>query len=115
MEIFVFGSNLAGIHGAGSALHAAKHHGAKRGIGVGRVGNSYAIPTKDRNFKVLPVHEIEKYVTEFLDHARNCPKDTFKVVRVGCGLAGYKDWQIAPLFTGASDNVILPEGWKKLQ
>lgn len=114
MDIFVFGSNLAGRHGKGSAKEALLHHGAKYGVGVGRVGRSYAIPTKDHNLRVMPISEIERYVTEFLDHARNKPEDTFNVVRIGCGLAGYRDHMIAPLFADAPENVNLPDGWREL-
>lgn len=107
-DIFVFGSNLAGRHGRGSAREARLKHGAVYGQGIGRQGNSYAIPTKDRFLHVLPLEEIERYVAGFLDYARTRPEDRFKVVAIGCGLAGYRPEEIAPLFQGAPDNVLLP-------
>lgn len=97
-EIFVFDSNLAGKHGAGSAAHAYAHHGAVWGIGVGLFGNSYAIPTKNRKIETMPLEEIKPYVDDFIQFARENPEMTFKVVAIGCGLAGYKPEQIAPLF-----------------
>lgn len=110
--VFVFGSNLAGRHGAGSALEALRHHGAVYGRGFGRYGNSYAIPTKDRELKPLPLPEIDAYVVAFLAHALANRHERFHVVKIGCGLAGYKEAQIAPMFKGAPSNVELPEGWQ---
>lgn len=98
-EVFVFGSNLAGRHGLGAALHAKRHHGAVYGQGIGLQGNSYAIPTKNRELKVLAVSTIAYHVDQFLKVARACPKLQFNITRIGCGLSGY-DWdtQIRPLF-----------------
>lgn len=111
-HIFVFGSNLAGRHGAGSALHAAKHFGAERGIGEGRTGEAYAIPTKDSKLRVLPLCDIQVGVDRFIAYARANPDLAFDIVKIGCGLAGYKDDQIAPMFANALDNCVLPEGWR---
>lgn len=113
MKIFVFGSNLAGRHGAGSALEAHKNWGAKYGIGHGLTGRAYAIPTKDVRLRTLPLDTIHDYVRTFLAFARANPHATFLVVKIGCGLAGYKEEQIAPMFKGAPDNVELPEGWTR--
>ncbi len=110
--IFVFGSNLAGRHGAGAALDAYRNHGAIYGQGVGPQGNSYAIPTKDENLKSLPLEYIELYVKKFLVYARKHPKQIFGVTRIGCGLAGYKDSDIAPMFKSAPSNCILPKEWQ---
>ena len=117
-EIFVFGSNLAGIHGAGAALFAQKNHGAtyvknvtaKWGVvgknGVGMQGTAYAIPTKDEWIKTLPIESIAPYVKEFVEFAKaNTATMNFNVARVGCGLAGYKEADIAPLFEGSPSNV----------
>ena len=104
--IFVFGSNLAGRHGAGSALKALEF-GAKIGIGEGIQGKTYAIPTKDENLKTLPLSQINEYVHMFLKYAKAHPWLTFYVVEIGCGLAGYKPWQIAPMFSGHTSNVLL--------
>ena len=111
--IFVFGSNLAGRHGAGAALCAVKYHGAKYGVGIGRTGNSYALPTKDHNIKTLPLDHIHYNVKEFIEYAKNNPDITFQVTKIGCGLAGYKESDIAPMFLNAPDNCLLPDGWRK--
>ena len=112
MSVFVFGSNLAGRHGKGAALEAAQKHGAKRGQGSGLQGNSYAIPTKDAKLRSLPLPTIHWHVNQFLEVARMRCDLTFNVTRIGCGLAGYKDHQIAPMFKGAPSNCILPAGWR---
>lgn len=112
MEIFVFGSNLAGRHGAGAALFAKQHHGAVYGIGIGPQGSAYAIPTKDQNLITLSVHRIREYVMEFIIYAEGHPELTFNVTRIGCGLAGYKDSDIAPMFKDAPANCHLPPGWR---
>lgn len=107
-KIFVFGSNLAGRHGKGAALWAVKNRGAQYGQGFGEQGMSYAIPTKDANLRVLPLDIIENYVKIFLDEARCNPHLTYEVTPIGCGLAGYKPEQIAPLFKDVPSNVELP-------
>lgn len=112
--IFVFGSNLAGFHGAGAAAHAVREHGAVPGIGSGFQGSAYAIPTKDENIHSLSLTEISEHVRVFVDFARANPNLGFHVTRIGCGLAGYHDRQIAPFFFGAPDNCILPEGWREM-
>lgn len=110
--IFVFGSNLAGRHGAGAAKTALKDYGAIYGQGEGLQGNAYAIPTKDENLNVLSLDKIETYVNNFLDFAKNNPQYIFLVTRIGCGLAGYKDEDIKPMFKNISSNVELPIEWK---
>lgn len=107
-EIFVFGSNLAGRHGAGSAKEALLKHGAVYGYPVGPQGSSYAIPTKDRQLRVLPLGEIEHHVHVFLVYAGQNPELDFHVVAIGCGLVGYTPQQIAPFFAGFPENVALP-------
>lgn len=109
--IFVFGSNLSGIHGAGAALEANLKHGAELGVGEGPTGNSYAIPTKDLKIKTLPLDDIEDSVEQFIDYAEDNWETTFFVTRIGCGLAGYKEKEIAPFFIDAPNNCILPYGW----
>lgn len=108
----MFGSNLAGIHGAGAAHYAHRYFGARYGDGEGRTGNSYALPTKDRQIKTRPLEAIQASVTKFLEYATLHPELGFEVTRVGCGLAGYKDEDIAPMFKGAPVNCELPEGWR---
>jgi hypothetical protein len=116
--VFVFGSNLLGIHGAGAAKAAATKYGAERGVGCGRTGNAYAIPTKRRPTMapedILKPHEIAPHVAQFLDYARANPNDAFMTTRIGCGLAGWRDEDIAPLFIGAPGNVLLPTPWHEI-
>lgn len=111
-HIFVFGSNLAGRHGKGAALHARQKHGAKYGVGFGPTGNSYAIPTKDEHLRTLPLWHVALHVAVFIAYARDHPAIDFEVTRIGCGLAGYTDDQIAPMFAGAPANCHLPDGWR---
>lgn len=110
--IFVFGSNRSGIHGAGAALYAKKHEGAIQGIGEGLVGNSYALPTKGYKIEKLPILEIHAHVETFLEFALDHPGADFKVTRVGCGLGGHKDSNIAPMFRTAPENCLFDEYWK---
>lgn len=107
-EIFVFGSNLRGMHGGGAAYIAYRKFGAVMGQGVGLQGQSYAIPTMQGG-----VETIRPYVDEFIAFAREHPELTFLVTRIGCGIAGFRDEEIAPLFTEAHEveNIVLPEGW----
>lgn len=102
-EIFVFGSNLEGAHGGGAAAAAMKHFGAIWGQGVGLQGRSYGIPTMHGG-----VEKIKPYVTSFIDFARLHPELNFLVTRIGCGIAGFRDEQIAPLF---ADAVVLENVW----
>ncbi len=111
--IFVFGSNSTGRHGAGAAKEAITKHGAINGIGVGPQGNSYGIPTKDGRFRTLPVGKVEKYVKEFLQYAAMHPDQQFQVTAIGCGLAGFKHEEIAPLFSDATDNCYFDSAWKR--
>lgn len=110
--VFVFGSNEAGRHGKGAALTARKEWGAKYGVGVGPTGNAYAIPTKDGKLNTLGLDDIKMHVDGFLSYANNNPDLSFIVTRIGCGLAGYTDNDIAPMFASAPKNCILPEGWR---
>lgn len=109
--IFVFGSNLAGRHGKGAALFALQHRGAIRGVGIGPQGSAYAIPTKDGSLRTLPLPTIQAHVATFLQYAAANPALQFQVTRIGCGLAGYRDEQIQPMFANAPANCMLPAGW----
>ena len=100
-EIFVFGSNLAGIHGAGAAYLAHSKFDAQWKIGIGRVGNTYAIPTKNLSLDTLPIRIIKGYIEEFIQYANYHNQYTYLVTEIGCGLAGYKVEDIAPLFKDA--------------
>jgi len=113
-NIFVFGSNLLGIHGAGAAKHARHFYGAEVGVGVGRTGNSYAIPTKATPSKTLPLNEIRGYVQQFLEYANSRYWETFNVTAIGCGLAGYTPTDIAPMFSWCPENVNLPQEFLKV-
>ncbi|MBO5613608.1 MAG: hypothetical protein J5905_03785 [Prevotella sp.] len=107
-EIFVFGSNLGGMHGGGAARVAYLKFGAIMGQGVGLQGQSYAIPTMQGG-----VETIRPYVDEFIKFAEEHKDWTFLVTRIGCGIAGFTDEEISPLFAKAHsiDNIVLPEGW----
>ena len=109
--IFVFGSNLAGRHGKGAARFAVVHHGAHYGQGYGIQGSAYAIPTKDKQLETLPLETILNFVSAFLRYARQHPSKRFKVTRIGCGLAGYNDSDIAPMFEEAPENCIFDKAW----
>lgn len=110
-EIFVFGSNLMGMHGGGAARIAMEQFGAVWGEGVGLQGQSYAIPTMQGG-----VDTIKPYVDEFIAFAKIHPEYTFYVTRIGCGIAGFTDDQIAPLFEHAMDvqNILLPEEFAQI-
>ena len=109
-EIFVFGSNLAGAHGGGAAWLAFKQFGAVWGEGVGMYGQTYAIPTMQGG-----VETIKPYVDDFIRFAKEHPGLTFLVTRIGCGIGGFRDEQIAPLFADAInvENIILPMSFVK--
>ena len=112
-EIFVFGSNLAGMHGGGAARTARLHFGAVMGQGTGLQGHSYAIPTMQGGPET-----IQPYVDEFIGFAAQHPELRFLVTRIGCGIAGFDAEDIAPLFEKAKkvDNICLPEDfWKCLE
>lgn len=111
-EIFIFGSNLAGRHGAGAALTAKRLFQAKTGVGEGPTGQCYAIPTKDKNISTMSLSRINAAVLRFLEYAKLHPELTFYVTEIGCGLAGLTPKDIGPMFAGASANVILPEKFK---
>ena len=108
-EVFVFGSNLAGLHGGGAAKVALERFGAENAKGIGHFGQSYAIPTKDELIETLPIEEISEHVAAFIEYAKTKPELTFFVTQIGCGLAGYSPDDIGPLFSNVPDNVVLPE------
>ncbi|MNF39608.1 hypothetical protein D3C84_205840 [compost metagenome] len=110
--IFVFGSNEAGIHGAGAALLAYQKRGARYGFSYGHSGDSFAIPTKNEDIQTLPLDMINAYVCGFLAYATGKRKLKFMVTRIGCGLAGYKNEDIAPMFIGAPLNCMFEESWR---
>ena len=110
--IFVFGSNESGIHGAGAAKTAYEKHGARMRFSYGHWGDSFAIPTKDKDIrKTLPLEHIEQYVQGFIAYAKSHPERTFQVTRIGCGLAGLHDRDVAPMFRDASKNCQFDMMW----
>lgn len=108
-EVFVFGSNKEGMHGSGAARIVYEEFGAEWGVGAGMTGQCYAIPTMDRSIDI-----IHRHADDFTAYAREHPELTFLVTRIGCGIAGWRDSEIAPLFEEASalDNVALPEEFR---
>ena len=112
-QVFVFGPNEAGIHGAGAAKTAYEKHGARWGKSYGHHGDSFAIPTKDENIDTMPIDRIKGYVEGFLAYAEGHRKLTFKVTRIGCGLAGIPDEEIAPMFTLAPKNCLFDSKWSE--
>lgn len=113
-QVFVFGSNTAGIHGAGAAKVAYDKHGARYGDGYGHRGNSFAIPTKDDDIVSLDKDLIAAFVCGFLAYATCKRKLTFYVTRIGCGLAGYTNEDIAPMFHGAPTNCMFDAEWEPI-
>ena len=112
-EIFVFGSNLAGMHGGGAARIACLHFGAVMGKGVGLQGQSYAIPTMQGS-----VETIRPYVDDFIAYAKQHSEHHFLVTPIGCGIAGFEAEDIAPLFKKAKEmkNISLPESfWEVIE
>jgi hypothetical protein len=105
-EVFVFGSNLKGMHGGGAACVAYDKFGAVWGQGVGMQGQSYAIPTMQGG-----IETIKPYTDEFIEYAKQHPEKKFLVTPIGCGIAGFSESEIAPLFKDAVglENVWLPE------
>ena len=110
-EVFVFGSNLQGHHGGGAARQALMQFGAVWGQGVGMQGQSYAIPTMQGG-----VETVRPYVDQFIRFAKKHSEYFFYVTRIGCGIAGFKDSDIAPLFSDALsvENICLPESFVKV-
>jgi hypothetical protein len=112
LGVFVFGSNRAGRHGAGAAAYAHKSLGAEWGVGEGQTGQCYALPTKDRNIQSRSLKEVRESVDRFISYANNHPELTFQVKRIGYGLAGFKDSEIAPMFANSPDNCEFDSAWK---
>ena len=110
-EIFVFGSNLRGMHAGGAARVAVDKFGAVWGQGVGMQGQCYAIPTMQGG-----VETIQPYVDDFIAYARQHPEYKFLVTRIACGIAGFRVEEIAPLFKAAIDveNIILPQDFVEI-
>ncbi|ALH96751.1 hypothetical protein [Acinetobacter equi] len=106
--IFVFGSNLAGQHTEGAAKTAVEHFGALQKIGRGWSGQSFAIPTMNEHLQQMPLSQIQHYINDFKIYTKNHPKLKYFITSLGCGTAGYKVEEIAPMFKGISHNVVFP-------
>lgn len=109
--IFVFGSNLSGIHGGGAARFAHIHKGAVMGVGEGLTGDCYALPTVGEGITRMQYADALPHIQKFLQFAKDHPDLEFQVTRVGCGLAGFTDAQIAPLFRDAPSNCLFDTAW----
>ena len=105
-EVFAFGSNLAGMHGGGSARMAHMLFGAKMGQGVGMQGQSYAIPTMQDDINTIRPY----YVEQFIQYAEEHPELFFYITHIGCGIVGFQDKETAPLSAHAVGlrNVCMP-------
>lgn len=114
--VFVFGSNLAGRHGKGAALYAREHYGAIYGKGIGRQGNSYAIPTKDANLQPVTLEFLSHHIEIFLLYAQRNPEDVFMLTPIGTGLAGFSREQIYSLLKqfDVPSNVLFTKEWFNL-
>lgn len=119
MRVWVFGSNLRGIHGAGAALIARQRFRARLGVGRGPTGFSYALPTKEHPYKSLPLKDVVANIFSFMAYATANPEPLYVVSRVGCGLAGFTDEQIAPHFAvhiydkpSLAASFSFPEPWR---
>jgi hypothetical protein len=110
-EIFVFGSNMWGRHSGGAAKQACEDFDAEWGINEGLSGQTYAFPTLEREMTKRGLRALENSRDRLFATARALPEKTFLLTKVGCGIAGHKEEDIAPLFKNAPDNVIKPEGW----
>lgn len=110
--VFVFGSNLQGRHGKAAAQVARDQFGAIKGKGAGAMGRCYAIPTKSNPWRTLSIETIREHVERFKQYARSQPHETFFVTRIGCGEAGYKDHEIAPLFRDSPGNCNFAQEWR---
>lgn len=111
-RIFVFGSNLLGIHGAGAARYAHEQLGRRMGTGVGLIGRTYALPTCHAPGVPMDLGTVGVYVDFFIIAAKAHPELEFYVSAVGCGIAGFTEAEIAPLFADAPSNCDLPDGWR---
>jgi hypothetical protein len=110
---YVFGSNLSGIHGAGTAYTAYRGYDAQYGIGFGPTGYAFAIPTKGWNIESIPLSHIQPFVERFLDYVETNQHKQFYLTKIGCGLAGFTEDQIRPLFEKRRyPNIIYPYGWE---
>lgn len=114
-EVFTFGSNLAGRHGAGAALQAVRHFGARYGVGFGLCGRTFALPTKDERINTLSLVRIKMFVSAFCNFTLAIPNRKFIVTRIGTGLAGISDREMAEMFAKnlVNTNVYFDKEWRR--
>ncbi|MES1196106.1 MAG: hypothetical protein ABUL58_04090 [Steroidobacter sp.] len=103
---------MAGAHAGGAARAAAEQFGAKLGVSEGRTGDAYAIPTVNKVGDRLSLEKIGTAVRTFINYASEHSEQRFFVTRIGCGIAGYQDKDIAPMFREAPANCDLPVNWR---
>ena len=113
-EIFVFGSNLAGVHGGGAARQAHEQFGAEMGVGEGITGQAYAFPTLSGGFERLPLARLQVARNRLYAACAETPSKQFLLTKVGCGIAGYLETTMRGLFVDAPENLILPEDWRAI-
>lgn len=113
MDIFVFGSNTAGIHGAGAAKYAYNELGAEWGVGEGRTGGTYALPTKTGRFKTRAKMDIIASIGKLAKHAANDLGNTYVITPIGCGLAGLNPQEVKTWIKEFqwTNNVVLHRSW----
>lgn len=110
-EVFVFGSNLPGMHMGGAAFLAKQKFGAVDGIGEGLIGQSYAFPTLNNQLHKRELPDME-YSTLMLNYtAAALPAVRFYLTKVGCGIAGFTEYEMSALFANSPPNIIKPSGW----
>lgn len=110
--IFVFGSNLDGNHAGGAARFAVTAKGAQQRVAEGPTGDAYALPTVGHNYQTMTLAKVHEHIRKFLYFSRRHPDKEFQVTRIGCGIAGFTDGEIAPLFRGAPPNCLFDSVWK---
>ena len=111
-QLLVFGSNLAGRHGAGAAKQAHDQFGAQYGVGEGITGQSYAFPTLGMRLEQLPMADLCAARDRLYKCCSIFPSTEFLLTKVGCGLAGYPESEMRALFVDPPANLILPEDWR---
>lgn len=110
-EVFVFGSNRAGLHAGGAARLARERFGAQEGVGEGLTGQCYAFPTLTETFEKVSLASLQASRDRLFETARAHPDKKFLLTKVGCGIAGFSEDQIRPLFADAPANIVLPDDW----
>ncbi|HJQ07966.1 MAG TPA: hypothetical protein VJ836_00630 [Candidatus Saccharimonadales bacterium] len=117
-QIFIFGSNTAGVHAGGAAFLAKEKFGAEDGIGEGLTGRCYAFPTLDYRLGIPMVRRSTEALKRSRDKlyatARALPEKQFLLTKVGCGIAGYKEADMQVLFVSAPENIVLPADWQEV-